>query len=175
VRSKDEPTPSSHACHNHLVPKNQINTRVSNNTQQVQSQHEKNNIWHETKKKVMIKSDIDKTVVSVWNGQSWISFAFTGKAEQVGPTLTHRNMNIRTKLHNRIHRDMNWIKRNHLKLESWKLNIKWIGRKIRGTNNQRSDHHIGLSCTCLNLDGNAVLQPRHWYSPHLWSETILSS
>ena len=28
----DYATPTSHACHTHLVPKNQINTRVSNYT-----------------------------------------------------------------------------------------------------------------------------------------------
>ena len=37
------------------------------------------------------------------------SLAFTGKAEQVGPALTHMNMNKRTKLHIRIHRNMNGI------------------------------------------------------------------
>jgi hypothetical protein len=30
----------SHACHDRLVPKNQINTRVSKNTQQVHSEPE---------------------------------------------------------------------------------------------------------------------------------------
>ena len=63
------------------------------------------------------------------------SLTFTGKAEQVGPALTHRNTNKRSKLYIRIHRNMNGIERNTLKLESWNLNthrLEYHKQKLLG-------------------------------------------
>ena len=79
----------SHACHDRLVPKNQIKTRVSKNTQQVQLEP---------------TTEISHGSFRLKRTTPESSLAFTGKAEQVGPALTHRNLNIRTKLHFRI----NW-------------------------------------------------------------------
>ena len=37
----------------------------------------------------------------------YTSLAFTGKAEQIGPALTHRNVNLRTNLHDPPEHELN--------------------------------------------------------------------
>jgi len=114
---EDDATPNSYACGDHLEPKNQINIRSSKNIEQVQLRTRRTNITsllEKTMTRTLMTRIIPEIVVFIWNKQHmYTSLAFTGKAEQIGPALTHRNVNLRTNLHDPPEHELNekeWFK-----------------------------------------------------------------